>query len=489
MEFPVVLNPDSPVPLYMQLANRIEDAIKSGCLKPGDRLPGTHSLSSSYGISRATAVHAYEELISRKFVQPSTGRGTIVSPELSLKVNPISSEIDCSPLPFSVYGKRLEQMSSTKILTSGDMEGLNFGGGDYSLLPVKLWQRMLARSCHQASTPDTWIHRDPFGHDELRDAVANYLRRQRSVRCTKDSVAVLPESLLALEIIAKLFVDSSKTVAVEEPGFPYAKRVFCAHGAQLHYMPVDEHGLVTAHLDNVPATCNLIYVSPSHQDPTGAVMSMQRRQELLAWADRRNVIVIEDDYDCEFRYSGSTLPSLQGMDQSGRVIHIYTFWKILAPLSAVGTAALPPRLVEPFRRALALSGRNFPFLEQFALANLIREGHLERHLRTSKTLYGKRLRALLHSLSTNFGRTISLNRESSGMHQLVRLPCEMDDAAVLALAHGSGLQMVSTAPYYANERPSGEFLIPFAHLNEESIEAAVCTFAKEILSRSSSRHS
>jgi GntR family transcriptional regulator / MocR family aminotransferase len=258
--------------------------------------------------------------------------------------------------------------------------------------------------------------------------------------------------------------------------------VFLAHGAELLPAPVDDSGIVVDALtSNSKGGLKLVYVTPSHQFPTGVTLTLPRRLDLLCWAEKTGVMIVEDDYDSEFRFGSRPIPSLQGLAGGGSVIYIGTFSKVLFPSLRVGYLVAPPPLARVVTRAKWLADRQTPMIEQRVLADFINEGHLERHLRRMRTIYDRRRQTLVHALETHFGDRVTILGENAGMSLMIRLRCKLDDEEVTRRARASGVGLVSARPYYLDEeRPGnmGEFVLGYAGLSERRIREGARRLAK-----------
>ena len=470
------------MPLYRQLSEALRSCISIGRLKAGDPLPSSRDLSRMLGVGRNTIIRAYEELESQGYIKGSTGSGTFVSdklPQTTETVAPGTQEKlkrTLDSFELSAYAQRLSE--SELIHSVVDNVEMSCGGPPAQFLPVNQWRELLSRHVKRGRSAEEYPYTDDaLGYLPLREAIAGYLNRQRGLICDADQIAIFPAQLYTLDLIARLFVEPGTTVVLENPGFPAARQTFCALGARLHALPVDEEGLVAGALNSVEEGCRLAYVIPSHNDVTGAVMSADRRKQLLVWASKRKALLIEDDWDCEYRYGNPPISSLFGLDDSECVIYFGTFWRTLFPLSTIGFLVAPWSLMRTIAHAKALVEPTFPMLEQFALTDFIVEGHLERHIKRTRESYMKRRQALLFALSKHLTGRIVLNRESGGFHQCMRLLSDIPEEKLLQLASQAGLPMVATGPEYLGVAPKQEFIISFAHLDEDKVEEKVATFA------------
>lgn len=272
-----------------------------------------------------------------------------------------------------------------------------------------------------------------------------------------------------------MLLDPGDRVVIEEPHYQGARLVFLAAGARLVPAPVDGDGLDVACLPRAGARARLAYVTPSHQFPTGVVMSLGRRLALLEWARRADAHVVEDDYDSEYRYEGRPIEAVQGLDRAGRVIYVGTLSKVLFPALRLGYLVLPGPLVEPFRRAKWATDRHTGTLEQEVLAEFIRDGHFERHLRRSRTRYAARRAALLDALAAHFGDRAEVVGANAGVHLLVWLrgvaPGALDRLVQRAAEDGVGVYPI--APYYLIPPKRAGLLLGYASLTEAEIRAGI----------------
>lgn len=487
MQFVLTLPSISNLPVYKQVSEALRQAILSGRLKPGEKLPSTRDLADSVNVSRFTVIRSYEELASQGYIQTISGSGTFVNRQIPKEIahtsqgngDGPSEPRSLDPIRLSEYGNRIEHNSQIESATKELFPALNYGAPTLDQLPLSRWREVLNKSSRFQDHSVLSYTGEPFGYLPLREAICGYLTRSRSVHCSAEQIAIFSGSQSAFDLLVRVLLNSGDTVAVENPGFPGARRTFAMHGIGVYPVPVDNQGLVVERLYDCEEPIRLVYVTPSHQDPTSVVMSLPRRLELLKWADRNKALIIEDDYDSEYRYGEKPVPSLQGLDDGDRVIYISTFWKVLYPVVRLGFIVLPKRLVSVMERAKSLVERDFPLLEQRALTDFINEGHLERHIRRTRALYAKRRAALVQALTRCFRKKVSISDASGGMHLLVTFSPELmqnlDRAAVSAR-----VPLVSTEGHYVRDCRPGEFLIGFAHGEEEAIHETIERFARAL---------
>lgn len=503
-QFLVPLNPSASTPLYIQLISQLRASIDSGRMKPGTKLPSSRALAESLGLSRSTASKAYDELNRLGYIESLKRGGTFVAlvpPSHNAtntnSVKEIEKEKTFAPPPsLSSYGARILTSDRVESDDAELFEELNFNAPSPDHLPWSKWQEMLSKSTRTRDLLQKHHKSDVFGHVRLRRVLAEYLYRARGISCSEEQIALFSGAQSALDLISRLFLDADDCAVVENPGFPGARRSFASYGARLVPVSVDRRGLIVQSLQSLDCKPKLAYVTPSHQDPTGVPLCQSRRKELLDWAADREAIIIEDDFDSAFTFSGGGgIPqqALQRDDESSVVIFLSSFWKTLNPMVRIGFVVLPQRLVPVFRRAKGLVEREFDFIEHEALAIFIEDGHFERHVRRSKALYSRRRANLLASLSREMGTKARIVTADAGSHIVIKILTNADEQTVLDLAACSSLPMVSMTEYFvgfAKEwvSPPGEndagrghqFLVPFAHINDDQLTRAVQIFASRL---------
>jgi GntR family transcriptional regulator/MocR family aminotransferase len=309
------------------------------------------------------------------------------------------------------------------------------------------------------------------GYAPLREEIAAYASRSRAVNCTPDQVLIVNGSQQGLDLCARILVEPGDAVAIENPGYQGARQILEGRGVRLVPIRLDADGIVAS---EVPDSARAVYVTPSHQFPTGVSMTVTRRLELIDWARRCNGIIVEDDYDSEYRYGGSPLPAMQGLAENAPVVYIGTFSKVMFPALRIGYLIAPPKLVKSFVRSKWLVDRQTAMLEQAALADFLREGHLERHIRRMRRLYGKRRAALTGSLERHFGNDARCLGDAAGMHVLVRF----NDDGVAARAAANRVQLNASSMYYLGKAPENEFVFGFSALGERAIREGVRLLAR-----------
>ncbi len=459
---------------YRQVYQQLREAILTGELAPGTRLPASRRLAGEMGVARVTVVRAYEQLAAEGFVESRVGAGTFV-------VNaPLGSQNETEPVPqqykpaLTDWGKRVLSLEKSAERTSENFRPeieFGFGRSFAEQFPYDVWRRLLGR---YLSTDDAMLSRygSAAGFYPLRQTIAEYLVRARGVRCTAEEVVIVSGGQQALDILARLLLNPGDEVLVETPGYRDAFALFRLHQARLVGLQVDNKGLP---VDRIPADCRarLAFVTPSHQFPKGGTMPLARRLSLLGWAREHGAMVIEDDYDGDLRYSGGSLAALQGLDEDGRVVYLGTFSKVLFPALRLGYLVLPPALTAPFVRAKDLLDRGAPTLTQAAVADFLAEGHFERHLRHLRYLYGQKRAVLVRALEEHLGERVSYSPVAAGLHVMLFANSDLDESRLVREAAARGVRVYAGAPYHLQHPSPPSILLGFSGLSEAEIVEGV----------------
>ncbi len=444
-------------------------SILAGQLLPGTPLPSTRRLAGQLGLSRTTVLAAYDQLRAEGYITGRIGSGTQVA--VLLPALP-----QTSAAPSARMRPRLSQRASRacSIPFRPEREGaprpFRLGVPALAAFPYDAWAKALSRRARGASASQL-SYQDPAGFGPLRAAIASHVAVARGVRCSAAQVIVTAGAQGAIDLALRVLCDPGDTVWLEDPGFPGALGALHAAGARLLPVPVDAEGLKVADGIERAPDARLAIVTPAHQFPTGAVMSLQRRLALLAWAGRRGAFIVEDDYDSEFRYHGRPLPALQAIDDSGRVLYVGTFSKVFAPALRLGYLVAPPSLVEALVTMRRFVDGHPPLFEQAALADLIADGTFGRHCRRMRALYGQRRAALEEALDEELG-DLPFIRSQAGLHLCLRLPARSDDVVLAGRAAALGIE-VQPLSRYASARRSRGLLLGFGAVTPSAMRASV----------------
>ncbi len=480
MELPIELDAESHVPLHRQLYDRLRSAILEGRVTPGTRLPSTRALAEALGISRSTITSSFAQLHSEGYLQATTGSGTFVCNDLPDDAATTHvrrpARAEGAAIRLSTYGALLAEAGPLEPPRVTGTIDFRDGRPAFDRFPFEEWRRCIGAAMRREGA---WLdyRPDPAGHPPLREAIAEYLGRARAVRCNADDVVIVSGSQQAIDIVARVLIEPGDVVALEEPGYLGAQRTFAANGADLRAIPVDADGIRTDLLTTRAAGARLVYVTPSHQFPLGAVLSSERRRHLLHWAETGGAVIVEDDYDSAYRYEGRPIPALFGMDRSERVVYVGTFSKTMFPALRVGYVVVPAALREVVFAAKAFSDRQSPILEQRALAAFMVDGGFERHLRRMRLLYRARRAAMLDALRYYIGQDVDVIGDRAGMHLVVRLPVA-DSRAFAERALQAGVALMSTEAHHLGASVPGEFIFGFAEHDESTMEDGIARLGR-----------
>ena len=362
-ELALQITEDSNTPLHQQIYEQIRAAVLTGRVKRNQRLPASRQLAKSLSVSRTTVIQSYDQLISEGYLETKQGAGTFVCAqipdELLKTVNTLNAELpsvgqsrsdlslQLSDLSLSEYGNRLHP-APDRLAPRNSPLSFRYGLPALDHFPVQIWRRLWN---HFGAASTDWMDysAEPMGYEPLREEIAQYVTQSRAVRCVPEQILITNGTQQALGLIVRLI--SAQVIAIENPGYLSARRIFESSGAAVLPVPVDAEGIKVDAIALLSRWPQLVYVTPSHQFPTGVLMSLPRRLALLQWAQRTDALIIEDDYDSEFRYSGRPVPALQGLDTQGRVLYVGTFSKIMFPGLRLGYVVLPTALIPLFRQA------------------------------------------------------------------------------------------------------------------------------------------
>ncbi|MGQ5525114.1 MocR-like pyridoxine biosynthesis transcription factor PdxR [Chitinimonas sp. PSY-7] len=472
------LQRDAVEPLHRQLYRYLRHAVLDGRLASGIALPASRNLAVELGLGRNTVLHAYEQLCAEGYCQSRRGAGIFVSAS-SPDWGP--SQIAPGQTTASVQG--LSQRASNLLADTqarveyDETPAFTPGRPDLSLFPWRVWWRLLQARQRDAS-PDEMGYRYEGGHRALREALVGYLRLSRGVNCTAEQILITGGMQQSLDLIARSMADVGDIAWIEEPGYNCAATAFEMAGLQVEPIPQDEAGIDWTQRKHPAA--RLIYVTPSHQYPLGSVMSLVRRQALLAEAKRQGAWIIEDDYDSEFRHTGQPLAALQGLDSQGRVLYLGTFSKVLFPALRLGYLVAPVAVVKSLCQLQARLYRESDYTVQAALADFITEGHFGSHLRRMRGVYARRQAKLRDTLAAELGDTLPLLGGEAGMHVVARLPDGCDDRAISAALARAGMMVPALSAYCRAAPPFPGLVLGYGGIDDAVLRLAVVQLATQL---------
>lgn len=475
----IVVDPSASGPLHRQVYDAIRTAILSGGLQPGERLPATRALAEELTLSRTTVAEAYDQLRAEGYIRGRHGSGTFVASDLPADTlqptrSPSQPAIHRS-LRLSDWGWRIAASGEAVPALSGPDEEFEFDLRPHrvaqDLFPWDAWSASVERAVG-GDRIRLLVYPPPAGHPDLLDAIAAHVAEYRGVHCSPDQIVIVNGTQQGLNLLTQLLLERGDRVAVEDPGYPAARLALEARDLDVIRIPVDDGGMIVDHL-RAQMPVRLVHVTPSHQEPTGATLSLARRLALLDSAERTGTIILEDDYDSEFRYEGRPVESLQGLDRNGLVVYAGTFSKSIFAGLRLGFLVLPHHLVGPLVAAKRLWDSGTPMLEQAALAEFMRSGEFERHIRRSRRIYRARRDALVSALHASFGDRVAVGERHGGLNVLVRLDAPISDADIVTRASRVGIGLRSAGMYYSVPPSTPTFLMGFAAENEDILAEGV----------------
>jgi len=465
---------DGNGPLYAQLARALKHAILQSQLKAGAALPPTRALAVELGLSRNTVLTAYEMLCAEHLAVARVGSGTFVAVSTAPDYRPpIKAQVPAQ----TRYAARLRALPALTLRSVAPRLRYDLHYGEPLVDPplVTAWRRELAR----AASAGDWGYPPSSGLRVLRQAISEYLARRRGVACHADDVVIVSGTQQAVSLLARVLVDEGSVVAIEDPGYELASRALQAHGAHLLPVKVDAEGLRVEALPQ-GRRVRMVLVSPSHQFPSGAVMSRARRMALLDYAAESNCWVVEDDYDGEFRFDGVAIPALRSLDIRDRMIYVGSFSKVLFPGLRLGYVVCPSGLRNDLVAAKMNDDLGCGSVEQAALAALMQSGAFDRHLRHVAAELRRRRTALLDGLREHCSPHLVINDSHAGMHMVGWLPgwTSLQVEALAARAAGHGLGLHPIGPHYRRRPAPQGLLLGYAALSAKQLRAATALLGR-----------
>ncbi|MFB9270244.1 PLP-dependent aminotransferase family protein [Bradyrhizobium erythrophlei] len=470
-----------------QIARALRAAIARGELKAGELLPSTRALAAALGIARGTVTEAFDQLRAEGYLESQIGAGTRVAPTLAdqppVARPPRSRGPQIAPVQLPPRASRLAEVARAFTPMPEVPFAIAVPGG--SVAPDDNWRRLGNRvRASRAAAPSSYG--DPRGLKELRQAIADYVRKSRAVHCEPDQVVITAGTQQGLYLTGRVLLLRGDHVWAEDPAYPGMTAVLDDLDLITTRVPVDAQGIdVDAGVTACPHA-RAAFVTPSHQYPLGMPMSMARRNALLAWAQRRDAWIVEDDYDSELRYAGHPFPSLQGLDPP-RVIYLGTLSKVLFPSLRLGYVVAPAPLVDAFAGARALLDRHSPTSDQHVLTAYMREGFFEAHIRRIRAVYAARRATLIAALERHMPGDVTLQPSDQGMHLLLWLPKGTDDVRLVKAALADGIVARPISPMY-KAAPLPGLMLGFGGFAPEELEAAAMRL-RRIMDRYGSQRS
>lgn len=461
-ELEFALGPRAPgATLQRWLYSELREAVLSGRLAAGRRLPSTRDFARQHQISRGTVLAVYEQLIAEGYLAGATGSGTTVSSKLPSKLP--AKLAPAQPAATGASAPRLSRQgqllgtSPFSLRETSAIVPFRPSQPDVAAFPLPTWRRLTTRYSRTRLAQEMG-HSDAAGYAPLRRAIAEHMHYSQRIACDAEQVIIFSSAQQALDLCARLLLDPGDTVLMEDPGYPGAHRIFQQAGARVRGVPVDLQGLRTDPPLPVAPGIRLAYVTAAHQAPLGGALPLERRLALLDWADACDSVVIEDDYAGEFRYDGMPLPALKSLDRSGRVLYLGSFSKLLFPSLRLAYLVVPDGWTDAFAAALSLTCRNTPVFQQAVLSAFIADGHFARHLRQMRLLYSERAREFQRACQARCHGLLELLPLSTGLDATALLPADADDRAIAAALWDQGI-MARPMSIYRVQHPAPPGLV------------------------------
>ena len=463
--------------LHRRLYAAICSCILEGSLKPATRMPPSRDLAGELALSRNTVLRVYEQLQAEGYISARTSSGTFVTDSV---LDNLAQRPDKKNAPPAQEDRASLSTRCLELLGNASASPRQWGAfipgvPDVQHFPHRTLKKIQDRLARRLR-PEFLTYDAAGGDGELKEALADYLRTARGVRCAPEQILITEGIHQALDLVTRTLCNPGDNAWIEEPGYWGIKNILRINAVNFSAMAVDEQGMVPPVSSAVSP--KLIFVTPSHQYPLGSVMSLSRRRQLLFRARETRSWIVEDDYDSEFRFSGQPIPSLQGLEEESPVIYIGTFSKTLYPALRLGYVVLPKPLAAPLKKVHNDLYRGGHLLIQAALAEFIREGYYAAHIRKMRQLYSRRRQTLVDLIATQLGEDyLGPFNSNAGLHLILQLPAHADDSMIAQLANTQGLLVRPLSRYYVNEEKRSGLLLGFASIEEHEIAAAFSRLA------------
>lgn len=475
--FAILIDKTKKTPLYEQLYQHIKQEIQKGQLKPNDKLPSKRKLAASLQISQTTIETAYEQLVSEGYIAPIPKKGFYVCD--------FNNDFNY----FKAIGLKDYQKNSKSSSLKTFHYDFKMNAIDSSYFPYLVWRKLIKNAI--SVDHSQLLHGgDHQGDLTLRQSICKYLHQSRGVNCSPKQI-IIGAGVQNLMQLLVLMLGKNHTYAVENPGYNKIFSILKNNHINAKPVALDHKGLSIEALYRTHA--NIVYITPSHQFPTGVIMPIQRRTELLNWAEKNDYrYIIEDDYDSEFRFSGRPIPSLQGLDKHNKVIYIGTFSQAIAPAIRVGYMVVPPQLLKIYLQDFASYSCPVSRIDQYALHQFIDNGHFERHLNKMRTLYRDRHDAIIHAIKKyNTHDTIKIIGANSGLHLVLSVNNGMTEQQLVDSANDYDVQVYKLSNFYyqcQNLQITPSVILGYAHIEKDKIHDGVQRLFKAWLRSYNHKH-
>ncbi|TAJ90817.1 PLP-dependent aminotransferase family protein [Reyranella sp.] len=479
----IVLDPTRSEPLHRQIGEQLRRAILERRLAPGTKLPSSRLMAKELDCARGTVLLAVDQLIAEGYLVTQAGSGISVAANLPEEML-VSPSVDVPPAGGAadepILSRRAVELLATGLSPQapfGDPAiAFPLGQPDREAFPYRLWAKLLEQEWRKPSWQVAGAPH-PFGHPGLREAIASYLGIARGFACDPRAVVVTSGLRQSIATLARMVLDTGDAAWIEDPGFRGTREGLAAADVRTVPVPVDASGFSLDAALALAPEARLAVVAPSHQFPLGIVLGLQRRLELLSWAERTRSWIVEDDFDGEYRYSGRPLAPLRALDRSGRVAYLGSFSKLMFPTLRLSFLILPASLVDAAEKIMVGVSPRASLLGQGALARFIAEGHLAAHLRRTRLLYASRQQVLIASAQHHLAGLLEVTPDPAGMHVVARphaaLAPTFDDVSAVASAAAASVSVASLSACYVGAKKEHGLILGYAGTPEVEIERAI----------------
>ena len=460
---------------YQAIYQRYKQQILSGSLKPGEKVPAIRVLAADLGVAKKTVETAYNILIGEGYLVSKGARGTVVNPDLKLKVEPEK--------PTS----KVEDVKLQHLIDLRDNPGFfRLGIPALDEFPYKKWLLLSGKDI-RAMRPEHMLTPPVMGHPPLREAIANYVNISRGLNCSASQVCITSGYKHSIALILQALATKQDKVVYEDPGYFFGQKLLKRIAENLHYVPVDSQGLNVDYLLNYQRDARFVITTPAHHSPLAVTLSLPRRQQLLQWAQEQQAWIVEDDYDGEFHYTKKVLPALKSQDSADRVIYVGTFSKTIMPAMRISYIVLPKALVNRFHEAAEIVETSLPLLPQQILSRFISEGHFFKHLKKMRALYQARRQMVLNALQRVYPTQFYVELTDGGMHIVAFLKTGNQDEQLANIWQQHQLLVFPLSAWYAGKTKRYGLVIGYTNIQSEqqAIEALRLPYEQtlEILGR------
>lgn len=481
--------------LHQRIQRALRSLILDGALDPGMKLPSTRILAKSLGVARDTVENAYVQLHRDGFIVRKEGSGSYVSKTIGTELRGTARKLKRllveksagNELGLSLSRRGRMIFENGGITDQQSIKAFATGLPETRSFPTNVWER-LQRQALKDYRAHVLLHGDPQGAEPLRKAIATYLNLERGASVSPNQILVLSSTRQALYLCAQLLVDTDKAILLENPGYFGAKKAFEMAESKIVPIDVDAQGIRIDLLRSDRSGANCVYVTPSHQYPTGATLSLERRLDLTNWAAEKGGWIIEDDYDSEFHYDGLPTACVQGLDKYHRTIYIGTFSKTLYPGLRMGYMALPEELVSTFSCARSIIDGHTPQILQLTLARFMEDGHYNSHVRAMRKLYAERREVILDAIHKHLDGIVTAARPKGGLQVPCLLNPEWSEQDTIRQAATSGVILPGLSRLYAGDKKQQGWLLGYASLTAHEIETAMLRLSCSLKKKPPNRH-